>query len=212
VAGYQLRICQNKTCKSQGSPEILKFVQDLSLPEVEAEGCGCLGNCGNGPNMVILPDETVLSHVGTVAKMTNVLNTHCKITIDPKFVIATQLRIAGNSAARSGDLSFAEEKYTEAIEMDVDGSLHLLFSNRSGVRARMDDLRGALSDALLAIQHSPSSYTTSYLRLIDVYYLHKDYRGAAEVLDELTQRNPEFKNSSEYKVILKQLRTDLKAR
>ena len=41
--------------------------------------------------MVILPDETVLSHVGTVAKMTNVLNNLCNITIDPKLVLATQV-------------------------------------------------------------------------------------------------------------------------
>jgi len=162
--------------------------------------------------MVILPDETILSHVGTVAKMTNVLSTRCNISIDSDLVTATQLRLAGNSAARTGDLSLAEEKYTEALELKADGSLHLLFSNRSGVRLRMGDVRGALSDALVAIQHSPLGYTTGYLRLIDVYYLEKDYRGAADVLDELVERNPEFKTSSDYKVISNQLRMDSKTK
>ena len=39
-----------------------------------------------------------------------------------------------------------------------------------------------------------------HLRLIDVYYLQKDYRKASEALDDLVRRHPEFRDSSDYAV------------
>ena len=38
------------------------------------------------------------------------------------------------------------------------------------------------------------------MRLIDVYYLQKDYRKASEVLEDLVRRHPEFRDSSDYSV------------
>jgi uncharacterized protein (DUF952 family) len=48
-------ICQHLTCRKQGSAKVLAAFRGLKTPNVTYEGCGCLGNCGNGPMVLILP-------------------------------------------------------------------------------------------------------------------------------------------------------------
>jgi NADH:ubiquinone oxidoreductase subunit E len=48
-------VCQNRTCKKQGAAAVLDAARTLSSPEISVEGCGCLGNCGNGPMVLVLP-------------------------------------------------------------------------------------------------------------------------------------------------------------
>jgi NADH:ubiquinone oxidoreductase subunit E len=48
-------ICQNRTCKKQGAAEVLATFRALVTPAIAYEGCGCLGNCGNGPIVLVLP-------------------------------------------------------------------------------------------------------------------------------------------------------------
>ncbi len=93
----------------EGAPrplQILKFTQDLGLPNVKATPTGCLGgsdvsapvywqgrqtarragpivhhlpagNCGKGPNVALLPQEQVLNHVSTLQAAVQVLSTFC---------------------------------------------------------------------------------------------------------------------------------------
>lgn len=53
----QILVCQNRTCRKQGSPEVLEAFQALNLPNIEITATGCLGHCGSGPMVVILPEE-----------------------------------------------------------------------------------------------------------------------------------------------------------
>ena len=46
-------VCHNKTCKQQGSPQILSTFQRCVPTDVTVEASGCLGQCGNGPIVVI---------------------------------------------------------------------------------------------------------------------------------------------------------------
>ncbi len=48
-------VCQNRTCRKQGAADVLAAFRDLDLPSISIEGCGCLGNCGNGPMVLVLP-------------------------------------------------------------------------------------------------------------------------------------------------------------
>jgi (2Fe-2S) ferredoxin len=48
-------ICQNRTCKKQGAADVLAAFRTHNDPEITYEGCGCLGNCGNGPMVLVLP-------------------------------------------------------------------------------------------------------------------------------------------------------------
>ena len=48
-------VCQHLTCRKQGAPKVLAAFRNLDTPNITYEGCGCLGNCGNGPMVFILP-------------------------------------------------------------------------------------------------------------------------------------------------------------
>ena len=48
-------VCQHLTCRKQGAAKVLAAFRKLNTPNVIYEGCGCLGNCGNGPMVFILP-------------------------------------------------------------------------------------------------------------------------------------------------------------
>ncbi|WP_373539781.1 ferredoxin [Chamaesiphon sp.] len=56
-------ICQNRTCKKQGAAQVLTALRTLKSPEITIEGCGCLGNCGNGPIVLVLPTRMWYYHV-----------------------------------------------------------------------------------------------------------------------------------------------------
>ncbi|WP_017305425.1 (2Fe-2S) ferredoxin domain-containing protein [Spirulina subsalsa] len=52
----EILVCQNRTCRRQGSEKILKVLAGCDLPGVRVVGCGCLGHCGSGPMVLILPE------------------------------------------------------------------------------------------------------------------------------------------------------------
>ncbi|MEA5514509.1 (2Fe-2S) ferredoxin domain-containing protein [Nodularia sp. UHCC 0506] len=51
-----VRVCQNRTCKKQGAAEVLAAFTALPVPDVTVMASGCLGQCGNGPMVLVLPD------------------------------------------------------------------------------------------------------------------------------------------------------------
>ncbi|MDJ0732544.1 MAG: (2Fe-2S) ferredoxin domain-containing protein [Nostocaceae cyanobacterium] len=57
VSAKCVRVCQNRTCRKQGAAEVLATFQALAVPGVTVTGGGCLGQCGNGPMVLILPDN-----------------------------------------------------------------------------------------------------------------------------------------------------------
>jgi (2Fe-2S) ferredoxin len=54
---HQVLICQNRTCRKQGSADVLKAFQRAATSNITIQATGCLGQCGNGPMVVILPEE-----------------------------------------------------------------------------------------------------------------------------------------------------------
>ncbi len=58
-----MRVCQNRTCRKQGAAKVLAAFEAQPFPEVTVSGCGCLGQCGNGPIVLILPDRVWYSRV-----------------------------------------------------------------------------------------------------------------------------------------------------
>ncbi|MEH2066207.1 MAG: (2Fe-2S) ferredoxin domain-containing protein [Nostoc sp.] len=51
-----VRVCQNRTCKKQGSVKVLAAFAALPIPGVTVMASSCLGQCGNGPMVLVLPD------------------------------------------------------------------------------------------------------------------------------------------------------------
>ncbi len=54
----EILICQQRTCRKQGSAKVMAAFQTDNNPDIVVTGCGCLGKCGNGPNVLVLPAET----------------------------------------------------------------------------------------------------------------------------------------------------------
>ena len=58
-----VRVCQNRTCKKQGAVKVLAAFEANPVPEVTVMGSSCLGQCGNGPMVLILPEMVWYSKV-----------------------------------------------------------------------------------------------------------------------------------------------------
>ncbi len=59
----QILVCQNRTCRKQGSAEVLAAFRESckeggtgEMPVLRVEGSGCLGHCGSGPMVLVLPE------------------------------------------------------------------------------------------------------------------------------------------------------------
>ncbi|KAK9902104.1 hypothetical protein WJX75_004561 [Coccomyxa subellipsoidea] len=205
AAKFELHVCTNKTCRKQGSKEVLTFAQDLGLDEIQVESTGCLGGCGTGPNMILQPGEVPLRHVSTPAKMTEVLRTLCGLTIPEVLLKATELRLAGNAEARGGDLRRAVELYTQGIDLRPPSGAHMLLSNRSGALLTLGDKSGALEDANAAASLAPPGFHTAYVRQVEAYAALGRYQEAGEALAAAARRDPSFAKSNEFKSLSTQL-------
>jgi len=58
-----VRVCQNRSCRRQGSAKVLAAFQAHPVPGVEVVGSSCLGQCGNGPMVVVTPDQVWYAYV-----------------------------------------------------------------------------------------------------------------------------------------------------
>ncbi|MEM6448708.1 MAG: (2Fe-2S) ferredoxin domain-containing protein [Cyanobacteria bacterium P01_D01_bin.105] len=58
-----IRVCQNITCHKQGSAKVLAAFEKHAPDGVVVEGSSCLGHCGSGPNVLILPENEWCLHV-----------------------------------------------------------------------------------------------------------------------------------------------------
>ncbi len=50
-------VCQNRTCRKQGAAKVLAAFGKLSPSEVEVVASSCLGQCGSGPMVLVVPEE-----------------------------------------------------------------------------------------------------------------------------------------------------------
>ena len=50
-------VCLGRCCRKDGSKAVLTRFQSQATPEVEIIPSGCLGKCGNGPNVLVLPEK-----------------------------------------------------------------------------------------------------------------------------------------------------------
>eukprot|EP00879_Flechtneria_rotunda_P024747 GHRR01026254.1.p1 GENE.GHRR01026254.1~~GHRR01026254.1.p1 ORF type:complete len:195 (+),score=71.07 GHRR01026254.1:454-1038(+) len=185
--------------------QVLKFAQDLGLTDVNIQECGCLGNCGNGPNMLLTPEEVTLGHVATPADMADILRWQLDVQLPDKQLKATELRLAGNQLAVEGDLQGAAAKYSQALNLNATGQ-HMLHSNLSAVYLQLGDKQAALQHAEAAVQHAPHGFHVAYVRLIDALYACGRYSEAAVALQVAVRQDPGFKTVPEYKVIGKALK------
>lgn len=56
-------VCQNRTCRRQLSDQVLQAFSAHADSEIEVRSSGCLGQCGSGPMVLVLPDQIWYSAV-----------------------------------------------------------------------------------------------------------------------------------------------------
>ncbi|TYQ25734.1 (2Fe-2S) ferredoxin domain-containing protein [Pseudanabaena sp. UWO311] len=71
----QVLVCQHRTCTKDGAAKVLTTFQQLKIANVSVEACGCLGLCGSGPIVVVLPDNVYYWRV-TQKKAQAIIATH----------------------------------------------------------------------------------------------------------------------------------------
>ncbi|KAF5840757.1 hypothetical protein DUNSADRAFT_15615 [Dunaliella salina] len=210
AAKKELRVCTSRTCRKQGSPEVLKFLQDLAQDTegIRVRECSCLGNCGNGPNMALMPEGRELAHVATLDDATRVLTQACGVAIPEPIVQALALKQQGNAAAIAGRLDEAAERYSAGIAMNPSAGLHLLLCNRASVYLQQGRCFEALGDAQQAVQLAPPSFVNGWVRLVDCLYAVGRHEEAAETVQVAVQKCPQFRAAPEYRVIVQALRKE----
>lgn len=63
--------------------------------------------------MAVLPDGVILSHINSPAKLTEALRFMCDVEVPQDLLKSTELRLAGNAEARSGNLEAAVKLYSD---------------------------------------------------------------------------------------------------
>ncbi len=56
-------VCQHSSCRKKGAAEVLAAFQAAPVAGVQVVGSNCLGQCGNGPMVLIVPEEVWYSRV-----------------------------------------------------------------------------------------------------------------------------------------------------
>ena len=98
-------------------PQILQFARDLHIDGFIVTPTGCLGRCGNGPNIAVSPPDVVLNHMATPARFAEAMRLVAGADVSDAVLRTTELRLAGNAQARQGDLQAACACYTEALDL-----------------------------------------------------------------------------------------------
>lgn len=58
-----VRVCLNRTCGKQGAKFVFAAFEANTVPGITVMGSGCLGQCGSGPMVLVLPDMVWYSGV-----------------------------------------------------------------------------------------------------------------------------------------------------
>lgn len=59
----QVLVCTNQSCRKQGAAKVLAAFQELSVTDVTVKSSSCLGECGNGPMVLVMPEQIWYSAV-----------------------------------------------------------------------------------------------------------------------------------------------------
>jgi hypothetical protein len=202
---FELRVCTNKTCRSQGAARIEQFARGLALDTVAVEAVGCLGGCGAGPNAALVSRSNpaapplLLSRMASPKRLAEALEALCGVTIDAAYLAATELRLRGNDAAAAGRPERAAELYTEALALGAPGTRHLLLANRSGARLAGGDAAGAAEDASAAVAAAPAEFTAAAVRRADALFALGRPAEAAAALEAGAARHPPWRTSAEFR-------------
>ncbi|KAL5983100.1 hypothetical protein ACLOJK_017181 [Asimina triloba] len=202
-AEAEIRVCVNRSCSRSGSRQTLEILSDLAPPGVSVNSCGCLGRCGAGPNLVLLPGAVFVGHCGTAARAADVLAEVCRDTggFDAsKNLEALALRKRGEGELEKGNFSEAEVFLSQAIDLKPSGGLHVIYKCRSSARLGLGNNSGALEDAKEASRIAPQ-YPQAYISEGDALVAMEEFDAAEEAYSSALSIDPSIGRSKSFKVL-----------
>ncbi|RDY11871.1 Small glutamine-rich tetratricopeptide repeat-containing protein beta [Mucuna pruriens] len=207
----EIRVCTNRICRRQGSLQTLETLSGVAPPNVAVKSCGCLGRCGGGPNLVVLPDGFIVGHCGTAARAAEVMVTLFAGGYDPKSCLdALALR-------KRADVEFANRNFTEAelllsqaIDLKPFGGIHVTFKCRSFVRLELGNYSGALEDAEEALALAPG-YSEAYVCQGDAFLALNKFDLAEQSYLASLDIDPSIRRSKSFKARILKLQEKLAA-
>ena len=179
-----VRVCQHKACRRAGSAATLAALTELAPAGVAVERSGCLGACGAGPNVALLPAGLVVRHCATPAHAARLVARQCAGGNTPAAAAAAQalaLRVEANAALDRGEAEDATAKYTAALALGAPRGRHKLLANRAAAALAAGRPHDASEDAREALELDPG-YATAHVRLADALAALDDHRGARDAL------------------------------
>ncbi|KAK1417925.1 hypothetical protein QVD17_27061 [Tagetes erecta] len=206
----EIRICTNRTCRRQGSSEILQVLTGIAPPTISVNSCGCLGRCGAGPNLVVLPSETFVNHCATAARAAEVMSIVCGVdsVSCKKSLEALSLRKKAEVEIENGGFDTAEMLLSQAIDLNPIGGVHYIYKARSVVRLAMNKTTAALEDAVEASTLAPA-YPEAYVCKGDALMAMEQYEAAGESYSIALDLDPSVRRSKSFKARIAKLQEKL---
>ncbi|KAF5774083.1 putative tetratricopeptide-like helical domain superfamily, Thioredoxin-like superfamily [Helianthus annuus] len=206
----EIRVCTNRTCRRQGSTEILQVLTGIAPPTISVTSCGCLGRCGSGPNLVVLPSETFVSHCATAARAADVMGSVCGVDSVrcKKSLEALAVRKKGEAEMERGEFVTAEMLLSQAIDLNPIGGLHYIYKSRSVARLAMNKTTAALEDAIEASTIAPK-YPEAYVCKGDALMAVEKYEAAADSFSTALELDPSIRRSKSFKARIAKLQEKL---
>ncbi|KAL5721676.1 hypothetical protein ACHQM5_005291 [Ranunculus cassubicifolius] len=207
----EIRVCVNRTCGKQGSRETFEILSAIAPPQVSVTTSGCLGKCGSGPNLVILPQVVFVSHCATPARTAQVLATCLGDTDDPSNNLAAlALRKRAEEKMEKGEFSEAEDLLSQAIDLKPSGGLHIIYKIRSSVQLAIGNSFGALEDAKKALTLAPK-YSQGYLCEGDAFMALENFVAAENSYSTALDLDPSIRRSKSFRAQITKLQAKLTA-
>ncbi|XP_073011913.1 uncharacterized protein [Typha latifolia] len=205
----EIRVCVNRTCARQGSRETLAVLSGIAPPAVAVASCGCLGRCGAGPNLAVLPRGVVVGHCGTAAHAAQLLAELVGAGFDAiSSLEALALRKKGEDELEKGNAAEAEALLTQAIALKPCGGLQLMYKSRSVARLGIGDNAGALADALEAARIAPD-YPQAYIWQGDAYLAMEEWDAAEKAYSTALDLDSSLRRSKSFKARVAKLQEKL---
>ena len=187
AVGGSLRVCTSRTCRKAGSHTTLALLRDLAstaapdgvgaatsaavvqqaFAAAKVESCGCLGGCGNGPNVVHDHTGEVFNDVHKPRSGVALLH-EVGVEVADEAAQACVKQLYAERALRANKPDEAVALLTDALnragalKLRAANLLHRLLEARADAREQTGDRTAAAddrarADAMLARRHTASA-------------------------------------------------------